>query len=160
MRYGFTGSRHCSPEAKVTVVETLKSLAPGERYTTGACVGVDAFVGQMMLRLHPEAEHRVIVPSDRSRVDYWWTSRHLDGSTVAVAVEMMSPGTTYRDRNARIVACSDMLVAFPEHEEDDQRSQWSGTWQTVRMARSAGLAVVVVVLAGSWPAERSAERPF
>ena len=53
------------------------------------------------------------------------------------AIEM-PPGSTYRDRNARLVAEADIVFAFPAYTEDDPRSLRSGTWQAARMARKAG----------------------
>ena len=52
------------------------------------------------------------------------------------------PEAGFAERNERIVACSDLLVACPR--DTPARSPRSGTWQTVRMARAAGLETFVV----------------
>lgn len=103
------------------------------RYVTGGCTGGDAFIGRWLRRHRTDAnEHVVIVPADRSRVEEWWAG--LDGVTVTE----MPPGTTYADRNARLVAEADAVFGFPAYPEHDSRSARSGTWQTIRMARKAG----------------------
>ena len=153
-RYGFSGARDLTEAGERVVVGVLDAVLAGapERaeYTTGACVGVDAFVGAWLWRHAPRARHRVVVPADRSRVEHWWRRRAITEAVgpYGVEVEEMGAGTTYKDRNQRIVECSDVLIAFPAHGEDDARSRRSGTWQTVRMARRAGLEVRVFVLGG------------
>src|SRR5262249_19060923 len=78
------------------------------------------------------AGHIVVVPADRSRVDPWW-----EGCPEVTVIEMPE-GTTYRDRNAALVARSAAVFGLPAYPEDDPRSRRSGTWQTIRMARRAG----------------------
>ena len=157
-RYGFSGTRYLRDlrrAGELVVVGELEAVladAPERaEYTTGACVGTDAFIGAWLWRHAPRALHRVVVPADRSRVESWWLHRAIReaAGSYGVEVEEMGPGTSYRDRNLRIVERSDVLVAFPAYGEDDPRSLRSGTWQTVRMARRAGLEVRVVVLGGS-----------
>jgi len=145
IRYGFSGSRSITAYDQATIYGVLKSLPPGVEYTTGGCLGVDAYVGIGLWRTEPHATHRVVVPADRSRVDYWWMHRAIREGR-GVLIEEMPPSTTYADRNRRIVEHSDVLVAFPAHPEDDPRSRRSGTWQTIRMARQAALEVRVTVL--------------
>lgn len=50
----------------------------------------------------------------------------------------MPPGTTYADRNARLVDEAHAVFAFPAYPEDDPRSLRSGSWQAARLARRAG----------------------
>jgi predicted Rossmann fold nucleotide-binding protein DprA/Smf involved in DNA uptake len=147
-RYGFSGSRTITDTDQRTIDDVLGSLLPGSEYTTGGCIGVDTIVGRRMWLAHQKATHRVVVPADRSRVSPWWMHRAIReaGPGSGVLVEEMPPNTTYKDRNQRIVDHSNVLVAFPAHSEDDPRSKRSGTWQTIRMARRAGLEVLVTVL--------------
>lgn len=128
----FTASRVLSPRARDGVVTNVLTVhVPfADRYLTGACTGGDAFIGRWLYEHRPEAEHVVIVPADRSRVEEWWHG--LD-----VTVTEMPAGSTYRDRNARLVAEAGAVFAFPLYPERDLRSRRSGTWQTVRMARKA-----------------------
>lgn len=133
----FTAARNMSDAAKNGVItNVLMTRVPrADRYVTGGCIGGDAFIGRWMHAYRPEAEHVVVVPADRSRVDPWW----LDFDDVTV-IEM-PPGTTYRERNVRLVAEGGILFGFPAYPEDDPRSRRSGTWQTIRMARRAGKPV-------------------
>lgn len=130
----FTASRTLSPQAADGAVTSVlvAHVPPADRYLTGACTGGDAFIGRWLYWNRPEAEHVVIVPADRSRVAAWW--HEVNGVTV---IEM-PPGTTYADRNARLVAEAGAVFAFPSHPESDPQSLRSGTWQTVRMSRKAG----------------------
>jgi hypothetical protein len=132
----FTAARDTDRAAREGVVTSvlMVHLPVVDRYVTGACVGGDAFIGRWLYANRPDAEHVVIVPADRSRVNPWW----LEAKGRAVTVTEMPPATTYADRNARLVAEGNAVFAFPAYLEDDPRSLRSGTWQTVRMARRAG----------------------
>jgi predicted Rossmann fold nucleotide-binding protein DprA/Smf involved in DNA uptake len=66
--------------------------------------------------------------------------------------EYMAAGTTYMDRNARLVALGDMLLAFPATRAEELRS---GTWSTIRRARKAGKRIVIVPLDGTEPWEEN-----
>ena len=132
----FTAARDLTPEAREGVMLNvlITGVPHADRYVTGACIGGDAFIGRWLYENRPDAEHVVIVPSDRSRIDTWWLE-HLPGS---VEVCCMPPGTTYADRNRTLVAEATCVFGFPAYPEDDPRSLRSGTWQTIRMAREAG----------------------
>jgi hypothetical protein len=132
----FTAARIMSEAARESVVTAVLAAAVphADRYVTGACIGGDAFIGRWLHANRPDAEHMVIVPADRSRVDYWWD----DAAGPDVTVIMMPPGTTYAYRNARLVAEGAAVFGFPAYLEDDPRSARSGTWQTIRLARAAG----------------------
>lgn len=130
----FTASRTLSPQAASGIVTSVLTVhvPHADRYVTGACTGGDAFIGKWLYCSRPEAEHVVVVPADRSRVEEWWA-----GLGDVTAIEM-PPGTSYGRRNARLVVEADAVFAFPAYPEDDIRSLRSGTWQTVRQARKAG----------------------
>lgn len=132
----FTAARELSVAARDGVVlNVLMTAVPhADLYVTGACIGGDSFIGRWLYENRPDAEHVVIVPSDRSRIDTWWLD-HLPGS---VEVCCMPPGTTYADRNRALVDEATLMFGFPAYPEDDPRSLRSGTWQTIRMARQAG----------------------
>lgn len=135
----FTAARTMSEAARGGVVTSvLMTRVPhAGRYVTGACAGGDAFIGQWLFWNRPDAEHMVIVPADRSRVDDWWVSASFTSGRPVKVLEM-PPGTTYADRNARLVKEGNAVFGFPAWLEDDRRSLRSGTWQTVRMSRRAG----------------------
>jgi hypothetical protein len=131
----FTAARELDDRAANGVVlNVLVTAVPhADRYVTGACVGGDAFIGTWLYLNRPHAQHVVIVPADRSRVDPWW----LD-VVGPVRVIDMPPGSTYADRNARLVEEGTCVFGFPAYPENDPRSLRSGSWQAIRMARRAG----------------------
>jgi hypothetical protein len=139
---GFTGSRDLPAQAWPELRRRLNRLRADE-YVTGACAGVDAFVGDHLVGVHPDAVHRVIVPANRSLVVAWWRRWPDAVESQGLRVFEMPPGTTYADRNRAIVTCSTRLIAIPAHDEDAPGSRRSGTWQTVRMARRKGIEVQV-----------------
>lgn len=132
----FTAARDVTEAARNGLVASVLTVHVPlvERYVTGACIGGDAFIGRWLYANRPEAEHAVIVPADRSRVDPWW----LEAKERPVTVTEMPAGTTYADRNARLVAEASAVFGFPAYPEDDRRSLRSGTWQAIRMARKLG----------------------
>lgn len=135
---GFTGSRRLSEEAAYGVVtNVLYTAIPAQARTfvTGGCTGLDSFAGRWLWHWYPSARHLVIVPADRSRVDPWW---EVPGRENVIIIEM-PPDTSYLDRNKMIVANSGIVFGFPEYPEDEPRSERSGTWQTIRLAREAGV---------------------
>lgn len=132
----FTAAREGFSPVPGVVVSVLMTAVPHvDRYVTGGCVGGDAFIGEWLFQNRPDAEHVVIVPADRSRVGPWWLSCRRDREPTVI---FMPWGTTYADRNARLVAEGTFTFGFPAYLEDDSRSRRSGTWQTIRMARKAG----------------------
>ena len=58
-------------------------------------------------------------------------------ATPVVTVIKMQPGTDYQARNARLVAEATAVFGLPAYPEEDPRSERSGTWQTIRIARRA-----------------------
>lgn len=131
----FTASRIIGAEGWTVMRSVLSAEVPqADRYVTGAACGGDAFIGHWLHKNRPGAEHHVIVPADRSQVDPWWL-RLEDG---VVYVHEMPPGSTYLQRNKRLVKMGTMLFGFPAHPEHDWRSKRSGSWQACRLARRAG----------------------
>jgi len=135
---GFSASRELSAEARNGVVtNVLTARVPdADRYITGACIGGDAFIGKWLCYHRDTAEHVIVVPADRSRVDPWWGA--VPTGLRRITVIEMPPGTTYADRNRRIVDESTMVFGFPAYSEEDPQSLRSGTWQTLRFAKRVG----------------------
>lgn len=141
MRIGVTGSRRAATRAQVQV---LKRLLP---YATvlshGYCTGWDATSHYIVTRrkcqvhLHPayERTHR---------------------AELLPITELCSifPEKSYKDRNQAIVNEVEYLIAGPQYGEHDQRSQRSGTWQTVRMARDLDLPITIIMPDGTYRDER------
>lgn len=126
---GWTGTRRLTDDMRRFIDTAIDKLHGAVWVITGGCVGVDAYVAEVAFRrgLHVHT----ILPADRSRVDPQWRDH-------CTTYEEMSRGTTYRDRNERIVALTTTdMFAVPEASEDDPISRRSGTWMTVRIARRA-----------------------
>ena len=135
----FTASRTGFSPAPAMVLNVLAALPRADRYITGGCTGGDAFIGRWLYLRYPDAEHFVVIPADRSRVDPWWEDYlpwHL-GLTAIGRLEM-PPGSTYKDRNTALAEQATWTSGFPAYPEHDPRSRRSGSWQAIRMARTAG----------------------
>lgn len=153
MRIGFTGTRNV-PDACVQRVQDFVGdhsiiVADELEFTTGGCVGFDALAAQWLVDNTPWSTHRVVVPANESQVDQRVVTIIANCAKFAPSaylVERMPPGTSYRDRNIRILEHSDELVAVAEYPEDAGRSRRSGTWMTVRLARKRGIPVHLLVL--------------
>lgn len=145
MRAGFTGTRYIEDvSAQQDAVQELLDRAAADcgEFTTGACIGFDAFAG-LYLYTHYRSrheKHRVIQPANRSRVAVWWSSYPN------VEVIDMPPGTDYRARNSRILDFSDVLYAVADYPELHPRSKRSGTWMTIRIARARDIPVEAIIL--------------
>lgn len=131
---GFTGSRTL-PQACYPVVErAVAALPDGTLVVTGGCIGVDDYVAYLAHRYGFKVHG--VIPADRSRVPPGWRD-------IYDTYEQMPMGSTYRQRDERLVEISDRLIALPLLPEDAPQSRRSGTWMTVRIARSTGKSVEV-----------------
>lgn len=139
-RISFTGPTSLTLDQRVFVVETLFGLHADE-FTTGGARGLDVLAAEVCLFTFPDALHRVVAPD-----------RPYDDQKVAwlvgegVELERMPKGTSYRDRNERLVDYADGeddrfigFVARPTFYR-------SGEWMTLNIARRRGLDPEVVVL--------------
>jgi hypothetical protein len=129
---GFTAGRDLDPDGEGVIVAVLEGVPAVGRYVTGGAFGGDAFVGQWLAFRYPDAEHEVVVPANRNQVDPWWERIGFPATVI-----LMPPHTDYAERNTRLVLRSSTVFGFPAYPEDDPRSQRSGTWQTIRIARRA-----------------------
>jgi hypothetical protein len=121
--------------------EVLTAHLDAEEITTGGAVGVDTYVLRKMTAWLPKAHHRVCLPEYGSD----WENEYLmlADEVVKVPDTMNHP---HRSRNAAILDHSDILLAFPLHDEKHGQSKRSGTWMTIRMAQKRSLPVVLTVL--------------
>lgn len=151
-----TGTRNVDQgRAERQLLARYGSLGHYDQYVSGACIGWDAYAGEWFLRMFPHAIHRVVVPWDRSQVDYWWDKPQVrqlldamrrEEKGAFIVEEMSSDRATYKHRNERLVFLGDRLFYCADYPEDDGHSTRSGTWQTVRMARRKEIYVDGVVL--------------
>jgi len=134
MRYGFTGTRAVEGYESDITTWLDSVVVNGTEFTTGACVGFDALAARHLAAMYPDALHRLIVPSNRSQIDAQLLTE-FDALNTS-AVELMSSGTSYKSRNARILDHTDVLIGVAEYPERHGKSVRSGTWQTIRMGRA------------------------
>jgi predicted Rossmann fold nucleotide-binding protein DprA/Smf involved in DNA uptake len=135
---GWTGTRTLRKRDLWIVRAAVASFVPRSvQFVTGGCVGVDAEVARLATTFGVYVH--TIIPWDRSRVDPEW-------SAFCDSHELMPEGSSYADRNRRIVAMSDLLVGVAQHPEGHIGSRRSGTWQTLRIARRAGVPTRVIIL--------------
>jgi hypothetical protein len=128
MKIGFTGSRRGMTAAQQHQLEVLlRGLGVGSELHHGDCVGADDVAGQVAHRL----DYRV--------VSHPPTNERLRAHSVAD--EVREP-LDYLIRNRCIVDETEMLIAAPDGPE----RLHSGTWATIRYARSLGRRVVVLEL--------------
>jgi len=130
----FTAAREWDEGSGSVAINVLCQIPPARRYVTGGSQGGDAFLGLHLARAFPQAWHVVILPANRSQVDPWW-ELHLLPKPVTV-IEMPF-GSTYKDRNQRLVDEATAVYGLPAYPEKDPRSLRSGTWQTIRLSRRA-----------------------
>ena len=131
MRWGFTGSQKgCDTKILGGDLDIL-NLKSGDWLITGACIGVDAQIFHLAKDRYPEIPQLVIFPYNRDKIDTTIEAYAND-------VIWMPQGTDYRDRNERIVAESDRIIAFWTGKER------SGTYMTMNIARRAGKLWTVV----------------
>jgi len=141
IKYGFTGTQRFdeSNARHVGVVTTLLQrlkIKQATEFTTGACVGIDDFVYRKCYELYPEAWHRVIVPANRSKVV-------IPEPAPNVEIIYMPEGSSYRDRNKRILDFTDFLYVIPF---DKLEVMYSGTWMTHNIAKDRKIPLEVVSL--------------
>lgn len=137
MIYGVTGSREPRGLHRVRChIETWQDVTG---VVTGAQRGVDAYAARIAWVTYPQAEHTLIVPAaphdDELVKDF---KRMVDPPNrhPNVHIIFLPPSTEpYKARNAEIVTRSDRVHGYPLRGE--RQSPRSGTWQTLRMARSA-----------------------
>ena len=131
MKWGFTGAQRGAPED--VILEHLKTLLSTKNDTviTGGCIGVDSQIFWLVHKHYPTVPQTVVIPSNYTKVDQsilWRADR----------VIRMPKGTSYRDRNKRLVKESDCITAF-----------WtgvnrSGTNMTKNIAKRAGKLRLVI----------------
>lgn len=131
MKIGFTGTRRDLSAAQTdALIVTLISLAlDAVEVHHGMCVGADDEFHNMVRNLYPAIRIVGHPPEDRkffapAECDVMWSPK------------------PYLERNKNIVHKCDVLIACPNGPE----KQRSGTWATIRAARSSHKTVHII-----WP---------
>ena len=129
MRVGFTGTQRGMTRVQEALVASMVRHPNVTAIHHGDCIGADMQV------------HAVAIGAGK------WTVVHppikQDKRAWCVGSEVLEP-KAYDKRNADIVLFTDRLIAAPEGPE--KSFPRSGTWMTVRMARSRGRQITIV-----WP---------
>jgi len=107
MRWGFTGAKKGTTEMIILRLLRSLKLTPNDVVITGACIGIDAQVAIMVNKHYPKVPQLIVVPANVSRVD----TRVYDLAP-NVTLDYMPEGSSYRDRNKRLVDECDNMVAF------------------------------------------------
>lgn len=129
--FGFTGTQQSLPYAQQSALEEVLSDLYNEDYVwmhNGDCIGADATAAQLWRDMDGKVHGHppdIVWKRAKFQFDAQWEPK------------------PYRQRNADIVLCSDILVACPKAMEEELRS---GTWMTIRMARKSKVPIVIV-----WP---------
>jgi len=134
---GVSGSRYAirtdQREALRFAIGSLHSLG-AMRLHHGKCTGADAeshlachrlVASGMRVTIHPPINQRFVAKD--LPIDKTWVCER--------------PARTYAERNRDIAFASSVLIAVPRYDEDDPRSEHSGTWMTVGFARKFGVLV-------------------
>jgi hypothetical protein len=137
--------------ASEIMLRTLKNLqVRPKEFVTGACWGVDTHAARLGLALWKNGAHRIVVPNAAHNEELVSEFEVLENAAgrgqPSVTIERMPAGTGYMERNDRLVALADILLAFPSTRYEVVRS---GTWATVRRARKAGVSIMVTPLDGT-----------
>lgn len=127
MKTGFTGTQRGMTTAQWQVVGTFLRNSHGKLHH-GDCVGADAEAHDIALKLGLEI---VIHPPLYDTKRAFCSGYH--------EIRMPKP---YLSRNKDIVLETEQLIAAPGEEEEQVRS---GTWSTVRYARSLKRAISIVL---------------
>jgi hypothetical protein len=133
MKIGFTGSRKGTELSKVKEVLDSLNLTKNDTIITGACIGIDTLVSTLTRPY--KCNQIIIVPANRSNVNFaFLATLYPEKNTIIY----MDAGTSYRDRNEKIVETSELLIAF----WDGNRR--SGTYMTMNLARRANKLIRII----------------
>jgi len=118
-------------------IRLVDATDPNAKHIVGGCIGGDALLARL-LYARGRMVH-VVVPADRSKVDPDWR-------LFCTSYELMPEGTTYRQRDERMVLLGTRLIGIANRPEKHGASIYSGAWMTVRIARDMHRPVEAYVL--------------
>ena len=133
MHVGFTGTQKGITESQRFSFGLFMSriFTPGDWFHVGDCIGADHEASWITYRIGYRIHGHPPVKDEKRCFFPHYTKT--------------DPVATYLQRNARIVDVSDILVACPAGPECLR----SGTWSTVRRARTIELPYVIIVPSGT-----------
>lgn len=135
MRLGFTGTRKGMSLPQKSALEDILSYVDPDIVYHGGCVGADQDFHNICVRLRSKRRSHlpliVVYPSDLKDQQCNWKGAD-------VVMEEAPPLV----RNEVIVRASNLLIAAPS--DDGSEELRSGTWATIRYARSRGTPVTLL----------------
>lgn len=130
MILGITATRYDITVRQMEALEEWIRRADVDEVHHGDCMGGDAWAHSIALGV---SKHVVVHPPTNHR----WRA-FCDVTDIVT----LRPPLPYLDRNRMIVESCDVLLALPYTQQEVTRS---GTWMTIRHARSRGKLVEVVL---------------
>lgn len=140
MKIGFTGTRQGMTRLQGQALKDMLCDAEGE-FHHGDCLGADHEAHDIATELHL---FTVAHPPSDTRL-----------RAFTVANRIMEP-LPYLERNRNIVRATDLLIAAPREMQEEIRS---GTWSTVRYARSCGRRIWLFFPDGTYEIEEPNPKP-
>jgi hypothetical protein len=130
---GFTGTRTgMSSSQMLSFKKLVKELMTNKSsFHHGDCIGADAEAHDIVLSMIPDISI-VIHPPLNGTLRAYKDQGHV------------LPPKDYIVRNHNIVDSTEVLVAAPCAAEHDPSSKRSGTWATIRYARSKGKKIYII----------------
>jgi len=140
MILGFTGTQDGMSRMQILTFTKLVEMLQPEEFHHGVCLGADAQAHNIVRRVSPNT---IIVghPGHDAVGE--------NPKQATVVCDVIHSSAPYLTRNQRIVNSTDLLAATPAGAEVVR----SGTWSTVRYARSVQAPNVVIMPDGEWSAE-------
>lgn len=125
MKIGFTGTRKgMTEQQRAELVRMLQAYKPAE-FHHGDCVGAD------------EEAHRLVAKSTKIIIHPPRDQRYR----ACMTADKVHVPKEYLERNHDIVHDTELLIATPKEKAEKLRS---GTWATIRYAKSIGRTVIVI----------------
>jgi len=143
LKVGFTGTQNgLSSEQRSALLVTLLDLTGRIEAHHGMCAGADHEFHDIIRDNYPPDNRFIVGHPPRDKKNY-----------VACEVDDTRDAKRYDDRNRDIVNESQILVACPKSAELTR----SGTWSTVRYARSMAKTIKIILPNGSIQIENGSE---
>ena len=130
---GFTGTRNGMSSSQMQSFRKLVAelMNIDSSFHHGDCIGADAEAHDIVLSIIPDISI-VIHPPSKGTMRAYKDQGHV------------LPPKDYIARNHNIVDSTSVLIAAPSSAEHDPASKRSGTWATIRYARSKGKKIYIL----------------
>ena len=135
MKVGFTGTQHGMTEKQLAVIRTLLPHGGSSQFHMGLCIGADI---QAATIAREEGFYIVGHPPINQR------------KMGKFQCDALCLPEQYLVRNRHIVQETEMLLATPKESEEVLRS---GTWSTIRYARTLRRPILIILPDGCLRAE-------